>query len=752
MTLLRVGWSATVLGVSRPRRNPVRGRQPLFVALIAAISGVLAATAGMEPTGSVVVDVALVFAAAMAVTWAGATAPWWLVAAVSLVAAGLGSSPVWVAAGLLGVALACVIGAERRNMPWARSLAVLLAVQVLARSEVGVFFGASALISCVALATVFVWGVSRRSQAERRTVWRVVGAAGLVAAAALVGFAVSALVARAPLEEGNRQARAGLDQLNRGEIVAAAQSFQASARSFRRADDALGAPWAQGARLVPVASQHRDSLSGLTANAADAMASAASALGQVDPETLRVINGRIDIGAVRALEAPFVQLDAAIVQLQNAVAGSESAWLVGPLQSRLDSLGGELAKNQVRADNALLAVRVAPRMLGADGVRRYFIAFTTPAEARGLGGFMGNWAEMTIDDGKIEMTEFGRHTDLNTAGDTQNRKITGLEEFVQHWGRFGFANEAGGTADATVWSNITMAPDFPTVAQVISQLYPQSGGRPVDGVFVLDPQAIAALMSFTGPIEVAGLDEPLTAKNAAQFIIKDQYLMPDNAQRIDLLESVARATVDKLLSSSLPPPADLAREFAPLASGRRLMAWSADAEEEALLTKVKMDGAFPMLNGADGVAVTVDNGSGNKIDAYLDITVDRVLTAQGADGRQQSTVTVTLTNSAPAAGLPDYVIGNLVDLPKGTNRTWLSVYTALPMVDVEVDGVDDGMQTERVFGWNVASRFVEIPPGQTVSVTLMLDGQLVDGDAPLVTAVQPLTRQPQYVSSTLMPT
>ena len=37
-----------------------------------------------------------------------------------------------------------------------------------------------------------------------------------------------------------------------------------------------------------------------------------------------------------------------------------------------------------------------------------------------------------------------------------------------------------------------MAPDFPTVAQVISQLYPQSGGRPVDGVFVLDPQAIAA--------------------------------------------------------------------------------------------------------------------------------------------------------------------------------------------------------------------------------------------------------------------
>lgn len=738
--------------VSRARRNPVRGQQPMYVAVIAAASGVLAAAARMEPTGSVFVDVLLVAGAAAAVTWAAATAPWWLVAAVSLLAAGLGSSPIWVAAGLVGVALACVIGAERRNMPWARSLAVLLAVQVLARCKVGLFFGASALVACVALAIVFVAGVRRRPSTVRRTVWRAAGASGLVAAVALVGFAIAALVARAPLQEGNRQARAGLDALNRGDIAASASAFRASAQSFRRADDALTAPWAQPARLVPVAAQHRDSLSGLTADAADALAAAASALAQVNPDTLRVINGRIDVGAVRALETPFVQLEAAIVQLQNAVAGSESEWLVGPLQSRLRSLGSELAKNQVRADNALLAVRVAPRMLGADGLRRYFIAFTTPAEARGLGGFMGNWAELTIDNGKIAMTQFGRHTDLNSAGDMANRKITGLEEFVRHWGRFGFANAAGGTADAEVWSNLTMAPDFPTVAQVISQLYPQSGGQPLDGVFVLDPQAIAALMSFTGPIEVAGLESPLTAENAAQFIIKDQYLIEATDQRIDLLESVARATVDKLLSSSLPPPAELAREFAPLAVERRLMAWSADAEEEALLTRVKMDGAFPQLAGADGVAVTVDNGGGNKIDAYLDVTVDRVVTAQGADGRQQATVTVTLTNSAPAAGLPDYVIGNLVNLPKGTNRTWLSVYTALPMVGVEVDGVPDGMQTDQVFGWNVASRFVEIPAEQTVTVTLMLDGVVPDANAPLVTAVQPLTRLPTLRSSLSVPT
>ena len=509
--------------------------------------------------------------------------------------------------------------------------------------------------------------------------------------------------------------------------------------------------WAQGARLVPVAAQHRESVAELTGGAADAMSQAASALAEVDPEALRVIDGRIDVAAVRALEAPFTQLLSAIEDLQATVDGARSPWLAGPLTTRLDDLEGELVDNRVRADNALLAVQVAPRMLGADRPRRYFVAFTTPAEARGLGGFMGNWAEITIVGGQIEMSGFGRHSDLSEAGDQVSRRLTGMDEFLERWGEFGFSNYAGGTAGPVVWTNVTMAPDFPTTAQVISQLYPQSGGRPVDGVFMLDPQAMAALMSFTGPIAVDGIEQQLTAENVVQYIIKDQYLLPDNAQRIDLLETIARSTVDRLLAGALPPPAELGRTFAPLAAQGRLMAWSADPEEQELLTRVRMAGVFPQLNGGDGVAVTVDNGSGNKIDAYLEMKVDHVVTNQSADGARESTVTVTLTNTAPAGGLPKYVIGNLVGLPDGTNRTWLSVYTALPMVGVEVDGVADGMETGQVFGWNVASRFVDVPPGGTVTLVLTTQGMLVNPGQPVTTRIQALNIEPQFTSVNTVP-
>ena len=729
----------------------MRGRQPLYVSAIAGVSGVLAASAGLRPTGSVLVDLVMVALAAAAVTWAAATAPWWLVAVAALLAAGTSGSVVWVAVSMAAVLLACVVGAGRRNMPWARSLATLVAVQALAHSDLDVFFGASALIACVALATLFVWGVWRRPRALRRTVGRVVGWTGVGLTVAVVGFAIAGLVARAPLQEGNRQAKAGLAALNRGDIASASASFSSAAKAFQRADDALSAPWAQVSRLVPVAAQHRSSMTELTSTAADAMSAAASALTNVDPDSVRVVNGRIDLQAVRALEAPFVQLVQAIDDLQVGVGQSRSPWLAAPLQRRLDSLDDDLVVNGVKAGNALLAVQVAPAMLGENGVRRYFVAFTTPAESRGLGGFMGNYAELTIDQGRIQMSEFGRHTDLNYAGNPSTRRLSGLDEFIERWGRFDFANHAGGTAGLAVWSNVTMAPDFPTVAQVISQLYPQSGGRRLDGVFMLDPQAVAALMSFTGPVAVEGIAQPLTAENAAQFIIKDQYLVEATDQRIDLLATIARATVDRLLSSTLPAPAELAETFAPLVAENRLMAWSAHADEEQLLSQVKMDGAFPSLEGGDGVAVTVDNGGNNKIDAYLDMAVDYVINTGGRDavaGARTSTITITLTNNAPSSGLPGYVIGNGFGLPLGTNRTWLSVYTALPMVAVQVDGQPDGMETGRVFGWNVSSRYVDVPPGGTVTVTMTVQGALEHPEfgAPVV-RVQPLSTPPVYTLS-----
>ena len=271
---------------------------------------------------------------------------------------------------------------------------------------------------------------------------------------------------------------------------------------------------------------------------------------------------------------------------------------------------------------------------------------------------------------------------------------------------------------------------------MITQLYPQSGGEPIDGAFAVDPAGIAALMSFTGPVTVTGVDEPLTAENTAQFIISDQYELRDSAARVDVLDEIAGTAVARLLTSTLPPPADLARTFGPLAQHGRLTAWSSRPREEELLERVGLAGAFPQLDGRDGVAVVVDNQARTRSTRISTSACE--LWPPIVPASYTGTLTVTLTNTAPTAGLPDIVIGNPLDLPKGTNRMFLSLYTALPMMSASLDGEATTLETDTALGWNVASQLVDIAPGTSRVLKLDLTGQLDSSVYSFVTRTQPL--------------
>ncbi len=61
-------------------------------------------------------------------------------------------------------------------------------------------------------------------------------------------------------------------------------------------------------------------------------------------------------------------------------------------------------------------------MLGAQGTRRYMMAFENNAEARGLGGLPGAYAILRADHGKVSFERFG--TDNDFAGLTCRRRAS----------------------------------------------------------------------------------------------------------------------------------------------------------------------------------------------------------------------------------------------------------------------------------------------------------------------------------------
>jgi len=719
-----------------PRRSNRVGE---FAAVVVAyVAAVAAAFAPPSPTGRPLVDALLVALSVGIVTWAGASAPWWALVVASGVAIVSAADLLLGAIAFVAFLIALCIGVQRRNLPEWRAASVGISLNVLAWSHLDGFFGLTAILGIATTVFVFVFGIRRRPRRIRRVAW--IGAVGVAVVAVLAGagFGLSASQARAELRQGRDAAEDGIDLLSDGQFAEAAEMFESASASLHRAEDRLGSPFAAASSAVPVVAQHRAAAVELTSAGADATGRIAEALRQIDLQQLHVQGGTIDLAAIAALGQPFADVDGALDELSVAVARSRSPWLLPQLGDELDTLATRIADNAPKLQNARDAVALAPQMLGGDGPRTYLVLFTSPAEARGLGGFTGNYAQLTIDHGQIAMTAFGRVSDLETQATAKAVRIADQNEFLADYGRFGFDLDGHGLVGNATFRNLTMTPNFPSVGHIAADVYEQVTGTAVDGVIVMDPYVIQTLLSYTDGITLTTVPVELTSKNAAAFILKDQYaIAQDNPTRIDALDEAAQKTVAALLAGLLPDPAQLGRDLGPLATERRLLMWSKYPAEQDLLRRTGLLGAIPAAAGADGWSFTVNNAGASKIDTYLERRADYRSTTDPKTGETMGVLRVQLTNTAPASGLPDYVIGNAVDRPVGTSRMYVSFYSPLALQRATFQGQPVALSPGQEAGWNVYSQYVELPAGTTATFELHVAGRLEHPDQ-LVTWTQPL--------------
>ena len=713
---------------------------------IGAATGVALAWQGLRPTGQSVVDWILLVVACTATVWAAATAPWWALVALAAVAAALAPPVAGLVIGMGVLLLALAAGTMRHGQPVEQAFVAGAAMLVLAVARDVTAWGVNSAIAVGVVAVVGVLGVLRRSTHERRIAWWILGGAAAVVVVAGAGLAVAGLSARSDLSAGNADTREALRLLKRGEFDAARDSLSRAAARFEQAADALDAPWAQPARLVPVVAQHRNVGSRLSSSVAEAARTIEEQLSRVDLDALRIVDGRIDVAAVRALEEPMGELQTALDALDADLRAVDSGWLVPPVRDELIEVAGEIDDHQALGETASEALEIAPAMLGADGLRVYFVMFTTPAEARGQGGFMGNWAELTVTDGRIEMSRFGRHGELDNGGSRPRVLTTMPADWMARYGQFGFLKEPGGVVGEQPWQLNTLSPNFPSAAQLVADLYPQSGGRPIDGVFSLDVFAMQALIGLVGPLEVENAP-PLTGDNAAEFLLLEQYAALDDdlthLDRVDMLETIAHETITRLLTTSPPDPLELGRAMAPMVDASRVYAWSRVPEEQALLTEIDMDGTVldeDLLVDAqgtrrDGVLVAVNNSGGSKIDSFL----ERSFTYDAGSGE----LSLTFTNTAQADGYPLYVIGTARgDVPPGTSLLWLSVFTTKPFDWALVDGEQIPVTSSTEAGKLVYDLNLVIGPRDSETVVFHFDP--ATGYPPfLVEQIQPLSREPE---------
>jgi hypothetical protein len=640
-----------------------------------------------------------------------------------LVAAGVAVLAARTAPALVVAALAVAAGALstkhlRRRAVFARGCAGgATVVSLLATSE---HASSSVLGTAVPAVVLLLWSSGYRGarKAERRRLrWGAIGVLGFCTVA--TGLAAAAVADKADVVDvGTLELRAGLASARVGDVAGAGAHFGRVEAALDDASTQIGR-WGLLARVVPVSAQHVDALTSVLHRVERATRSARQ-VAELTDDGLSVTAGSIDVGAISRLHGPLERLQGSFGSVLDEIQHQLQGPLISPLADRLQHIADQAARAHADAAIGAEAARTMPAVLGGGEARRYLVVFTSPAEARGRLGFPSSFAEITLDHGRYRLGEHG-----------STSKAFGNATFVQ--GRFDVGDPAlrpylpyGVTRSLL---SATVAPDFPTVARVLAEMWAQTGRPPVDGVLRLDPAALAPLLTFTGPVTVEGRAAPLTAENLEQYLLVGQYLefagSPTQASRREVLDDVAELTFERLETADLPTPRRLFDLFGPIAESGHLDVALFDPAAERLVGSAGIAGRFDPPT-SDGLMVTTVNGLGNKIDSFVQTAVDY----RGAIRGRSATTTakVTINNGAPAGGLPDYVIGSFAQPPppKGTNRSTVLIYTALPARRIDA-GPGRVLESTLADGWWVHEVEVEIPPGGSATITLDLGGDLPSG-------------------------
>ena len=687
-------------------------------------ASVAAAFAGAHPTGLPVVDVIYCALLGGLVTWLAACSRRWVWLPLSGAALVLANSAMGhlLGAVALGFAMDAAIRSRRRDRLVGAVVGGLSVQALLRTTDVG-FHGFTALVTGVLVVALAgsAYGTMRRRNRRRFRI--ALGSVAGFTIFALTGLGVTLYLARHNLEAGITRSQAGLDQARGGDQAAAARSWKQANAAFGAAHSTLGSPITKLSYLIPVASQHAQAITTTAGSGAQISSDAVKAATVAPYRDLRSTDGRINLNLVRSMQQPVAATAVTLRSARHNLDQVDPKWLIPALQTRLNSFRDDLDAAIPEADQASRALDVAPELLGGSGTRRYFVLFGNPSEARGLGGFIGAWAEVDATDGKLTLTRHGKMGELNSATDWRTRTIKGQPEYLR---RYGYLQPA------RFLQNMSASPDFPTVSNVAEQLYPQVGGSKVDGVLYVDPYALAALLQLTGPVTAAGVPIPLTSKNAADYLLHGQYLAtPNPSERSDVLASAAEATFKALTTRKLPTISAISDTMSPLVHQRRLLMTSTNRRADSFLARVGLTGAFPAASGGDLFSVRTSNGSANKADYYLSFISGYGATYDPRTGHTTSTARLYFTNRAPAGGEPDYVLGNqdtragdVGGRPFGSNTVRFSVYSPLYPQSMSIDGKPATIQVQRELGYYVASGTVTIPPGGKSQVVLALAGDL----------------------------
>lgn len=272
-------------------------------------------------------------------------------------------------------------------------------------------------------------------------------------------------------------------------------------------------------------------------------------------------------------------------------------------------------------------------IFGGNDFRRYLVMFQNDDELRPTGGFMGSYAIVDVQKGKILRLE------IPPAGtyDVQGQ----LSEYVKPPLPLQLVTNRWEFQDANWW------PDFPASAQKIEWFYEHSRGTTIDGVIAVNAKVLERLLPVVGTLEsqTAGVTlDSSSDLSALQYEVEVGYDKEENAPKA-VVGELFQSLMEKLQNLKTLDVIQLLGVLHTSLEEKDVQVFMNDKNVEATLGQYGWTGEVVLTeSGQDYLMVVQTNILGQKSDARIEQQIDHQAVVQ-PDGSIVDTVVVRRTHT-----------------------------------------------------------------------------------------------------------
>lgn len=372
--------------------------------------------------------------------------------------------------------------------------------------------------------------------------------------------------------------------------------------------------------------------------------------------------------------------------------------LPGFMKNRALSLAENLSAYASLVEKAKVASYLLPEVTAVGDKKVYLILFQNNMELRPTGGFIGSYARVEFENGKINTIKVD---DIYNLDGNLKDHVEPPPEIKEDLGQNNW-----------FLRDSNFEPDFPTSARQAEFFYNKEAGERVHGVIAMDLTAAGELIDALGGLNLPDYNETVTQDNLFENAIKHSEIdfFPGSSAKRNYLTSLQTSLFNKIFFTSNQNWPEVIAAFSSALEEKHILIYISNPQVFSYIASQNWVGILPrepdetLGETNDLLALVEANLGANKSNYYLERDL-KLNTVIGKDSEIFHNLEITYKNNSPSSAFPAGTYKNRL-------RIYLPAGTKINRATINGIDVTSDLNPLSDYGRTYYSLLVEISPKQ----------------------------------------